>query len=135
MGLEEMGRAHLDGGLDALAAEDMPQALAIECLEAALLAAGLRLGLWLFQHRVAWRRGDDARKREPLGEALRAAGLGALSGAALSLVLSVALALVPGAQVWLTALAVNAVIRSLPSPRRDPVDLSVCRSVRSRAIG
>lgn len=37
----EIGRAHLDGGLDALSAEGMPQALVIESLEAALLADGL----------------------------------------------------------------------------------------------
>jgi len=40
----EIGSAHLDGGIDALLAEGMPQAVGIESLEAALLAVGLSLG-------------------------------------------------------------------------------------------
>jgi hypothetical protein len=47
----DIGSAHLDGGIDALLAEGMPQAVAIESLEAALLAAGLSLGLWALRHR------------------------------------------------------------------------------------
>jgi hypothetical protein len=82
----EIGRAHFDGGLDALAAEGMPQALVIESLEAALLAAGLSLGLALLRQRREWRTADPTGRGQLLQEALAATGLGALSGAGLSLV-------------------------------------------------
>ncbi|MDM7954091.1 MAG: hypothetical protein QUV07_12870 [Cyanobium sp. CZS 25K] len=125
--LEEMGRTHLDGGVDALLAEGVPQAVAIESLEAALLGAGLRLGLWLLQNREDWSRAGSAERRDLLAEALKATGVGALSGVALSLVLSVALALVPGGQVWLMALSLTGLVCLLPAARRDPFDLSGCR--------
>lgn len=120
MDAAEIGRAHLDGSLDALTAEGVPRAVAIESLEAALLAAGLSLGLWLLRHRREWAAADAAERQVLLGRALRACGLGALSGAALSLVLSVALALVPGGQLWLMGLSMAALLRALPSPRHDP---------------
>jgi hypothetical protein len=98
----------------------MPQALAFECVEAALLAAGMSLGLALLHRRREWSSADPAERGQLVREALAAAGLGALSGAALSLVLSVALAVVPGGQVLLVGLTVMGLCRSLPAPRDDP---------------
>jgi hypothetical protein len=131
----EMGRAHLDGGLDALSAEGMPQAVGIESLEAALLAAGLSLGWWLLRHRGEWNRADAAGRRQLLRQALAATGLGALTGAGLSLVLSVALALVPGGQVLLVGLSVIGLSRSLPAPSKDPFDLRRQGAIRSIGAG
>lgn len=82
----EVGRAHFDGGADALAVEGMPQALAIECLEAARLVAGLNLAFWPLRHRGEWCRTDAAGREQLLLHALSAMGLGTLSGADLSLV-------------------------------------------------
>lgn len=120
----EIVRAHVHGGLDALAVEGMPEMLALESVEAALLAAGFSLGIWLVRHRQGWATADADRRRALLREGLQAAGLGALSGAGLSLVLSIALALVPGGQIWLAGLGVMAVVRSLPSCSGNPFDLS-----------
>lgn len=120
----EIGRAHLDGGVDALMAEGIPKAVAIESLEAAVLAAGVSLGLWALRHRGEWSRADPEARLVLLRQGLNAAGLGAVTGAGLSLVLSVALALVPGGQVWLAGLTVFGLARSFPEPRRDPFDLS-----------
>lgn len=121
---EEVARAHLDSGIDALGVEGMPEMIALESVEAALLAAGFCLGLWLIRHRSEWSSADADRRRALLREGLHMAGLGALSGAGLSLVLSVALALVPGGQIWLAGLGVVAVVRALPRCPGDPFDLS-----------
>lgn len=120
----EIGSAHLDGGIDALLAEGMPQAVAIESLEAALLAAGLSLGLWALRHRQQLQSANAQDRLVLLHQGLRAVGLGALTGVGLSLVLSVALAMVPGGQVWLAGLTVAGLLRFLPASRRDPFDLS-----------
>jgi len=122
----EIGRAHLDGGIDALGVEGMPELIALESVEAALLAAGLSLGIWLIRHRREWSTADADRRRGLVQEGLQAAGLGALSGAGLSLVLSIGLALVPGGQIWLAGLGVMAVVRALPSSSENPFDLSDC---------
>lgn len=123
----EVSRAHLDGGLDALVAEGMPDAIGIECLEAVLVAAGLQLTLWLLAHRRDWNRADAAGRQKLLKQGLADTGLAALGGVAASLTLSVALALLPGGQVVLMGLSVVGLCRSLPSPANDPFDL------RSRA--
>ena len=122
--LEEIARAPVDSGIDALGVEGMPEMIALESAEAALLAAGFSLGLWLIRHRREWSSADADRRRALLREGLHTAGLGALSGAGLSLVLSIALALVPGGQIWLAGLGVMAVVRALPSCSGDPFDLS-----------
>lgn len=115
----EIGSAHLDGGIDALLAEGMPQAVGIESLEAALLAAGLSLGLWALRHRQQLQSANAQDRLVLLHQGLSAVGLGALTGVGLSLVLSVALAMISGGQVWLAGLS-----RFLPASRRDPFDLS-----------
>jgi hypothetical protein len=122
----EIARAHLDGGIDALGVEGMPELIALESVEAALLAAGLSLGIWLIRHRREWSAADADRRRGLVQEGLQAAGLGALSGAGLSLVVSIGLALVPGGQIWLAGLGVMAVVRALPSSPGNPFDLSDC---------
>jgi hypothetical protein len=120
----EIVRTHIDGGMDALLLEGMPATIALESLEAALVAAGISLGISLFRHRREWGAAHAERRGQLLRDALQAAGLGALSGAGLSLVLSIALALVPGGQIWLAGLGVMAVVRTLPRPSGDPFDLS-----------
>ena len=120
----EITRAHLDGGIDALGVEGMPEMIALESVEAALLAAGFSLGIWLIRHQREWSAGDSEWRRALLREGLQAAGLGALSGAGLSLVLSIGLALVPGGQIWLAGLGVMTVVRALPTCSCDPFDLS-----------
>ena len=102
----------------------MPQAVAIESLEAALLAAGLSLGLWALRHRQQLQSANAQDRLVLLHQGLRAVGLGALTGVGLSLVLSVALAMVPGWQVWLAGLTVAGLSRLLSASRRDPFDLS-----------
>ena len=129
---EEIARAHLDSGIDALGVEGMPEMIALESAEAALLAAGFSLGLWLIRHRREWSSADPDRRRALLRKGLHTACLGALSGAGLSLVLSIALALVPGGQIWLPGLGVMAVLRTLPSCSGDPFDLSGYRRSLAR---
>lgn len=116
-------RVHLDGGFDALVAEGMPVAIGIECLEAALLAAGLHLTMWLLAHRIEWNRADAADRQKLLKKGLADTGLAALGGAAASLTLTVALALLPAGQAILVGLSVVCLGRSLPSPATDPFDL------------
>lgn len=128
-----IGRAHLDGGLDALLVEGMPEAILIEGLEAAMLAAGLSLGLWLLARQHRGTQGNAGQRDQLLREGLQATGLGALSGLGLSLVLSTALALVPGGQLWLSGLGLWSLVRALPAPSLNPFDLRDC--ARSRAIG
>jgi hypothetical protein len=123
----EVSRAHLDGGFDALVAERMPHAIGIGCLEAALVAAGLHLTIWLLAHGREWNCADAADWETLLQKGLADTGLAAIGGVAASLTLSVALALLPGGQVVLVGLSVVSLCRSLPSPANDPFDL------RSRA--
>jgi len=128
----EIARAHLDGGIDAFSVEGMPEMIALESVEAALLAAGFSLGIWLIHHWSEWSTADTDRRRALLREGLQAAGLGALSGAGLSLVVSIGLALVPGGQIWLAGLGVLAVVRALPSSSGDPFDLRDCAGSPAR---
>lgn len=91
----EIARAHIDGGLDALSSPGMASDVAGHCLEAAVLAAAIALAAQLIQHRQAWRDSDPSERKEILEQALNAAGLAALSGAGLSLVVSIAAAFIP----------------------------------------
>ena len=80
---DEIWRAHWDGSWDALLVDGVPQAIAIEGLEAAALAAGIRLGLWMLTHHRQWCSAGPQQRRQLLQEGLGAAGLSALSGAGL----------------------------------------------------
>lgn len=120
MGPGDILGAHVDGGLDALLVEGMPQALALEAAEAALIACALSLALQLLRRRSEWVHADARRQRELLAEALGSTGLAMAHGAALSLVLSLVLAMIPGGQLWLMGLSVGSLIQKLPSPPGDP---------------
>jgi len=54
---------------------------------------------------------------------LKSAGIAALSGASLSLAISVALALIPGGQLWLVAGAICSAARALPGNSERAFDL------------
>ena len=116
-------RAHLDGGLEALGAQGVPESLATEALEAAVLATAITLALFLVQHRNEWERADADQRRKLLHQALKRSGAGLLRGAGLSVVLSLGLALVPGGQAWLVGISILSLTKALPGAQGDPFNL------------
>lgn len=124
----EIARAHTDGGVDAWHSPGVASDVAGHCLEAALLAAAIAVAAQLLQHRQAWCSASSSERKKLLQQALRAAGLSALSGAGLSLVVSLALALVPGGQLWLIAATVGSATRLLPGSGEKAFDLRAWRT-------
>jgi len=102
----EIARAQGDGGLDALFSPGVASDIAGHCLEAALLAAAIAVAAQLLQNRHAWKTARPSERQKLLQQAVAAAGLSALSGAGMSLVVSLAIALIPGGPVWLLATTV-----------------------------
>lgn len=127
MNAVDVGRAHLDGGFDAIHAPGVAADVAGHCLEAAALAALIALAWELLHHRKAWRSATSAERQEWLMRSLKAAGLTSLSGASLSLAISLAIALIPGAQIWLMAGAICSVARALPGDADRAFDLRPSR--------
>ncbi|MFM7675806.1 MAG: hypothetical protein ACKO5F_09540 [Synechococcus sp.] len=119
----EIATAHADGGLDALFAPGVPADLAGHGLEAALLAASIRLAWHLLRLQPRWAAASRAEKPELVREAVREAGLSALSGASFSLVISLALAFIPGGQAWLLGTTLVSLSRLLPGPGERAFDL------------
>jgi hypothetical protein len=119
----EVGRAHVDGGFDAIQAPGVAADLAGHCLEAAVIAAVITLGWELTRNRSAWLEATPSARRDRLIKTLRSVGLAFISGASLSLAVSVAIALIPGAQIWLMAGAICSAARALPGPRDQAFDL------------
>jgi hypothetical protein len=124
----EIVRAHGDGGLDALINPDVAADMAGHCAEAALLAEAIAVAAEVLKHRQAWRTASASERKHLLQQAVRAAGLSALSGAGLSLVVSLALALVPGGQIWLMAATISSATRLLPGAGDKAFDLRAWRS-------
>ena len=119
----EVGRAHVDGGFDAIQAPGVAADLAGHCLEAAVIAAVITLGWELTRNRSAWLEATPGARRDRLIKTLRSVGLASISGASLSLAVSLAIALIPGAQIWLTAGAICSATRALPGQRDQAFDL------------
>jgi hypothetical protein len=116
----EVGRAHVDGGFDAIQAPGVGADLAGHCLEAAVLAAVITLGWELTRNRSAWLEATPSARRDRLMKSLRSVGLASISGASLSLAVSLALAFIPGASAWLTACFLINSSSTLPRLRKDP---------------
>jgi len=112
MGAVDIGRAHIDGGIDAG-----------HCLEAAVLAALIAIAWELLRNQDSWRRATPSERQQRLHHILKSAGIAALSGASLSLAISVALALIPGGQLWLVAGAICSAARALPGNSERAFDL------------
>lgn len=119
----EVGRAHVDGGFDAIQAPGVVADLAGHCLEAAVIAAVITLGWELSRNRSAWLEATPTARRDRLIKTLRSVGLASFSGASMSLAVSVAIALIPGAQIWLMAGAICSAARALPGQRDQAFDL------------
>jgi hypothetical protein len=119
----EVGRAHIDGGFDAIQAPGVAADLAGHCLEAAVIAAVITLGWELTRNRSAWLEATASARRDRLIKTLRSVGLASISGASLSLAVSLAIALIPGAQIWLMAGAICSAARALPGQRDQAFDL------------
>lgn len=119
----EVGRAHVDGGFDAIQAPGVAADLAGHCLEAAVIAAVITLGWELTRNRSAWLEATASARRDRLIKTLRSVGLASISGASLSLAVSLAIALIPGAQIWLMAGAICSAARALPGQRDQAFDL------------
>lgn len=128
----EMGAAHLDGGLDALLADGVPGAIALEAAEAAVLAVALQLLVLILGNPQRWSAADPHTRSLILRQALGQMGLAALRGGAFSLVISLTLALVPGGQIWLSALAVTSLVKVLPRQSGDPFEVPVQARIASR---
>ena len=124
----EIARAHADGGVDAWLSPGVATNVAGHCLEAALLAAAIAVAAQLLQRRRAWRDARPSERKELLNEAVRAAGLSALNGAWLSLVISLSLAFIPGGQLWLLAAGVGSATRLLPGMGDRAFDLRAWRA-------
>ena len=116
----DVGRAHVDGGFDAIQAPGVAADLAGHCLEAAVIAAVITLGWELTRNRSAWLEATPTGRRERLITVLGTVGIASISAASLSLAVSLAMAIVPGAQTWMTAGAILRTTLSLGF-RKDTV--------------
>lgn len=123
MGLVDVGRAHIDGGIDAFAAPGVATDIAGHCLEAAVLAVLIAIAWELFRNQETWEKARPVERQERLMYALKKAGMAAITGASLSTAVSMALALVPGAQLWLVAGVVCSTAQALPGNRKRAFDL------------
>lgn len=123
MSAVDVGRAHIDGGIDAVAAPGVATDIAGHCLEAAVLGALIAIAWELLRNRESWRQARPVERQERLMYALKSAGLAAISGASLSIAVSMALALVPGAQIWLATGAICSTAKALPGNGDSAFDL------------
>jgi len=123
MGAVDIGRAHIDGGIDAFSAPGVAADIAGHCFEAAVFAALIAMAWELLRNQQSWRQARPVERKEMLTRALKNAGMAAISGASLSIAVSVALALVPGGQIWLTAGAICSTVKALPGTGDRAFDL------------
>jgi hypothetical protein len=123
MSAVDVGRAHIDGGIDAFTAPGVAADIAGHCLEAAVLGALIAIAWELLQNQESWRRATPIERQQRLHHILKSAGIAALSGASLSLAISVALALIPGGQLWLVAGAICSAAKALPGENEQAFDL------------
>jgi hypothetical protein len=123
MGAVDIGRAHVDGGIDAFAAPGVAADMAGHCLAAAVLGALIAIAWELLRNQESWRRATPIERQQRLHHILKSAGIAALSGASLSLAISVALALIPGGQLWLVAGAICSAAKALPGDVARAFDL------------
>jgi len=123
MSAVDVGRAHIDGGIDAFTAPGVAADIAGHCLEAAVLGALIAIAWELLQNQGSWRRATPIERQQRLHHILKSAGIAALSGASLSLAISVALALIPGGQFWLVAGAICSAATALPGAKERAFDL------------
>lgn len=110
MDAADIAAAHGDGGFDALLTAGVPEGIAMEMGEAALIAAALQLA-WLLTQR---HRGAGSGPADPGPSAkavLQNLAATALNGGAWSVVVSMALALVPGGQLWLSLLTTQGLLQ------------------------
>jgi hypothetical protein len=123
MSVVDVGRSHIDGGIDAFTAPGVAADIAGHCLEAAVLGALIAIAWELLQNQESWRRATPIERQQRLHHILKSAGIAALSGASLSLAISVALALIPGGQFWLVAGAICSAATALPGAKERAFDL------------
>jgi hypothetical protein len=123
MSVVDVGRSHIDGGIDAFTAPGVAADIAGHCLEAAVLGALIAIGWELLKNQESWRRATPIERQQRLHHILKSAGIAALSGASLSLAISVALALIPGGQLWLVAGAICTAAKALPGENERAFDL------------
>lgn len=123
MGAVDIGRAHVDGGIDAFAAPGVATDMAGHCLAAAVLGALIAIAWELLRNQESWRRATPIERQQRLHHILKSAGIAALSGASLSLAISVSLALIPGGQLWLVTGAICSAASALPGNGERAFDL------------
>ena len=123
MSAVDVGRAHIDGGIDGFAAPGVAADIAGHCLEAAVLAALIAIAWELLRNPEIWRQARPVERQEMLTQVLKSAGVAAISGASLSIGVSAALALIPGAQLWLVAGAICSTAKALPGNGDRAFDL------------
>ena len=126
MSAVDVGRAHLDGSIDAFAAPGVAADITSHCLEAAVHAALIAIAWELVQNQESWRQSRPGERQEKLMYALKSAGMAAINGASLSIAVSAALALVPGAQIWLAAGAICSTAKALPGNGDRAFNLRAC---------
>ena len=113
MNASDIAAAHVDGGFDALLTSGVPEGIALEMGEAALIAAALQLA-WLLTQRQ-WGKGyGPTGHGHSAQDVLQTLAGTALNGAAWSVVVSMALALVPGGRLWLALLTTQGLLQALP---------------------
>jgi len=123
MSAVDVGRAHIDGGIDAFAAPGVAADVTGHCLEAAVLAALIAMAWELLRNPEIWRQARQVERQERLTYALKSAGMAAMSGASLSIAVSAALALIPGAQFWLVAGVICSTAKALPGNKDGAFEL------------
>ena len=124
MDASDIAAAHVDGGFDALLTGGVPEGIALEMGEAALIAAALQLA-WLLAQRQRGAGCGPAHPGPSAQAVLQTLAATALKGAACSVVVSMALALVPGGQLWLALLTTQGLLQALPRGRKDPFAIPV----------
>jgi len=125
MSAREIAEAHIDGGFDAIAVDAASGSMLPTAMDAAVLAIGISLLISILCNHRRWNHAEGREKNEMLLEILAQTGGAAFNGAAYSLAITAALALLPGAQIWLTTMTITSLSRALPKADSDPFRISV----------
>jgi phage-related protein len=123
MSAVDVVRAHFDGGIDTLRAPGVAADIAGHWIEAAVLAMVIAIAWEMLSKHGYWRRPSPFESQARLCQTLRSAGLAAMNGASLSIVISIALTLIPGAQAWLLAGGICCTAKGLPGDGNRAFDL------------
>ena len=115
MSAVDIGRAQLDGGIDALHAPGVAEDITKHCLEAGVLAALLTISWSILRDQECGMKNSPLDSRDYFIQSLKDAGFATTQAMSASLAVSLALSFIPGAQAWLLAGSICSASKSLQS--------------------